>query len=138
MDRCQLERNVFTMNTEMINTKNAPEALGPYSHAMKVGDLLYTSGQIPLNLKGEIVSDDVKAQTTQVLDNLGAILKEVGLDFDNVVKTLIFISDMNHFEEINEVYSEYFTGKLPARSCVEVSRLPKDVKVEIELIASFK
>ena len=126
------------MNTEMINTKNAPEALGPYSHAMKVGDLFYTSGQIPLNLKGEIVSDDVKAQTTQVLDNLGAILKEVGLDFDNVVKTLIFISDMNHFEEINEVYSEYFTGKLPARSCVEVSRLPKDVKVEIELIASFK
>ena len=126
------------MNAEMSNTKNAPDALGPYRHAMKVGDLLYTSGQIPLNLKGEIVSDDVKAQTTQVLDNLGAILKEVGLDFDNVVKTLIFISDMNHFEEINEVYSEYFTGKLPARSCVEVSRLPKDVKVEIELIASFK
>lgn len=126
------------INTEMINTKNVPKAIGPYCHAMKAGDLLFTSGQIPLNLNGEIVSDDVREQTTQVLENLGAILKEVGLGYENVVKTLIFISDMNDFDVVNEVYGQYFTGKLPARSCVEVSRLPKDVKVEIELVASFK
>ncbi|GAB3055404.1 RidA family protein [Salinicoccus sesuvii] len=121
---------------EAINSSKAPEALGPYSHGMKVGSMFYSSGQIPLNLEGEIVSDDVQEQTTQVMKNVGHVLEAANLDYGNIVKTTIFISDMNDFPLINEVYGEYFTGKLPARSCVEVSRLPKDVRVEIEVIAS--
>ncbi len=123
---------------EIINTNKAPEALGPYSHATVVNGLVYTSGQIPLNLEEEIVSDDVKEQTKQVLENLFVVLKEAGSDLDNVVKTTIFISDMNNFQYINEVYGSYFDKHQPARSCVEVARLPKDVKVEIELISKVK
>lgn len=119
-----------------INSSKAPEALGPYSHGMKVGQMFYSSGQIPLNLEGEIVSQDVQEQTKQVMTNIGHVLEAAGLGYGDVVKTMIFISDMNDFPLINEVYGSYFTGKLPARSCVEVSRLPKDVKVEIEVIAS--
>ncbi|CAM2806402.1 RidA family protein [Salinicoccus roseus] len=119
-----------------INSSKAPEALGPYSHGMKVGQMFYSSGQIPLNLEGEIVSQDVQEQTKQVMTNVGHVLEAAGLGYGDVVKTMIFISDMNDFPLINEVYGSYFTGKLPARSCVEVSRLPKDVKVEIEVIAS--
>ena len=103
---------------------------------MKVGQMFYSSGQIPLNLEGEIVSQDVQEQTKQVMTNVGHVLEAAGLGYGDVVKTMIFISDMNDFPLINEVYGSYFTGKLPARSCVEVSRLPKDVKVEIEVIAS--
>ncbi|MCG1009492.1 RidA family protein [Salinicoccus sp. ID82-1] len=121
---------------ETINSSKAPEALGPYSHGMKVGNMFYSSGQIPLNLEGEIVSDDVQEQTKQVMENVGHVLAAAGMGYENIVKTTIFISDMNDFPLINEVYGAYFTGKLPARSCVEVSRLPKDVKVEIEVIAS--
>ena len=121
---------------EPINAKKAPEALGPYSHGVKVGNMFYSSGQIPLNLEGEVVSEEVQAQTKKVMDNVGHVLEAAGLGYDNVVKATIFISDMNDFPQINEVYGRYFTGKLPARSCVEVSRLPKDVKVEIEVIAS--
>lgn len=123
---------------EIINTNKAPEALGPYSHATVVNGLVYTSGQIPLNLEGEIVSDDVKDQTKQVLENLSVVLKEAGSDLENVVKATIFISDMNDFQYINEVYGNYFDKQQPARSCVEVARLPKDVKVEIELISKVK
>lgn len=119
-----------------INSSKAPEALGPYSHGMKVGQMFYSSGQIPLNLEGEIVSQDVQEQTKQVMTNVEHVLEAAGLGYGDVVKTMIFISDMNDFPLINEVYGSYFTGKLPARSCVEVSRLPKDVKVEIEVIAS--
>lgn len=119
-----------------INSEKAPEALGPYSHGVKVGNMFYSSGQIPLNLEGEIVSQDVKEQTKQVMENLGHVLGAAGLDFSHIVKTTIFISDMNSFPHINEVYGSYFSGKLPARSCVEVSRLPKDVQVEIEVVAS--
>ncbi|MFD2831623.1 RidA family protein [Corticicoccus populi] len=119
-----------------INSEKAPEALGPYSHGVKVGNMFYSSGQIPLNLEGEIVSQDVKEQTKQVMKNLGHVLGAAGLDFSHIVKTTIFISDMNSFPHINEVYGSYFSGKLPARSCVEVSRLPKDVQVEIEVVAS--
>lgn len=119
-----------------INSEKAPEALGPYSHGVKVGNMFYSSGQIPLNLEGEIVSQDVKEQTKQVMENLGHVLGSAGLDFSHIVKTTIFISDMNSFPHINEVYGSYFSGKLPARSCVEVSRLPKDVQVEIEVVAS--
>lgn len=116
-------------------SKNAPAAIGPYCHAVVVNNMVYTSGQIPLTLQGELVSDDVQAQTKQVLENLSAVLKESGASLDSVVKTTIFISDMNDFPLINEVYGEYFHTHLPARSCVEVSRLPKDVKVEIEAVA---
>lgn len=121
---------------EAINSSKAPEALGPYSHGMKVGSMFYSSGQIPLNLEGDIVSDDVQEQTKQVMENVGHVLAVADMGYENIVKTTIFISNMNDFPLINEVYGSYFKGKLPARSCVEVSRLPKDVKVEIEVIAS--
>ncbi|HIW13106.1 MAG TPA: RidA family protein [Candidatus Salinicoccus stercoripullorum] len=121
---------------EPINSKNAPEALGPYSHGVKVGNMFYSSGQIPLTLEGEIISDDVEKQTKQVMENVGAVLEAAGMGFENIVKTTIFISNMGDFPKINDVYGAYFPGKLPARSCVEVSRLPKDVQVEIEVVAS--
>lgn len=121
-----------------INTNKAPEALGPYSHAMVVNNLVFTSGQIPLDTEGNIVSDDVKEQTKQVLDNLSVVLEEAGSDLNSVVKATIFISDMNEFQQINEVYGSYFSEHQPARSCVEVARLPKDVKVEIEVIGKVK
>ncbi|WP_059776672.1 RidA family protein [Staphylococcus haemolyticus] len=121
-----------------INTNKAPEALGPYSHAMVVNNLVFTSGQIPLDTEGNIVSDDVKEQTKQVLDNLSVVLEEAGSDLNLVVKATIFISDMNEFQQINEVYGSYFSEHQPARSCVEVARLPKDVKVEIEVVGKVK
>ncbi|OHP61617.1 reactive intermediate/imine deaminase [Staphylococcus sp. HMSC061F10] len=121
-----------------INTNKAPEALGPYSHAMVVNNLVFTSGQIPLDTEGKIVSDDVKEQTKQVLDNLSVVLEEAGSDLNSVVKATIFISDMNEFQQINEVYGSYFSEHQPARSCVEVARLPKDVKVEIEVVGKVK
>ena len=121
-----------------VNTNKAPEALGPYSHATVVNDLVFTSGQIPLTLDGNIVSDDVQEQTKQVLENLTVVLQEAGSDLDSVVKATIFISDMNNFQKINEIYGDYFGKYQPARSCVEVARLPKDVKVEIELIGKVK
>ncbi|MDK7754013.1 MULTISPECIES: RidA family protein [Staphylococcus] len=123
---------------KVVNTSKAPEALGPYSHATVINGLVFTSGQIPLNLDGEIVSDDVKAQTKQVLENVKVVLDEAGSDIDSVIKATIFIDDMNEFQNINEVYGEYFAKHQPARSCVEVARLPKDVKVEIEVIAEVK
>ena len=121
-----------------INSDKAPAAVGPYSHGVRTGDLFYSSGQVPLTLEGEIVSDDVAEQAKQVLDNIGSVLQAAGLGYGNIVKTTIFIADMNDFGVINEVYGKYFTGKLPARSCVEVSRLPLDAKVEIEVVASFE
>ncbi|MCH4514380.1 RidA family protein [Staphylococcus haemolyticus] len=121
-----------------INTNKAPEALGPYSHAMVVNNLVFTSGQIPLDTEGNIVSDDVKEQTKQVLDNLSVVLEEAGSDLNSVVKATIFISDMNEFQQINEVYGSYFSEHQLARSCVEVARLPKDVKVEIEVVGKVK
>ena len=123
---------------KVVNTSKAPEALGPYSHATVINGLVFTSGQIPLNLDGEIVSDDVKAQTKQVLENVKVVLNEAGSSIDSVIKATIFIADMNEFQNINEVYGEYFAKHQPARSCVEVARLPKDVKVEIEVIAEVK
>ncbi|MDT3960517.1 RidA family protein [Staphylococcus kloosii] len=123
---------------KVINTNKAPEALGPYSHATEINGLLFTSGQIPLNTDGQIVSDDVQEQTRQVLENLKVVLDAAGSDIESVVKATIFIKDMNEFQKINEIYGEYFDAHQPARSCVEVARLPKDVKVEIELIAKVK
>ncbi|WP_432372216.1 RidA family protein [Staphylococcus chromogenes] len=121
-----------------INTQQAPAAVGPYSHASVVNGLVYTSGQIPLNLEGNIVSDDVETQTKQVFENLKAVLEAAGSDLEHVVKVLVFLSDMENFQRVNEVYGTYFTSHKPARSAVEVARLPKDVKIEIEVIAEVK
>ncbi|MBN1468994.1 MAG: RidA family protein [Fusobacteriaceae bacterium] len=124
------------MKKEVINTVKAPAALGPYSQAIKVGDTIYVSGQIPFIPETmKLISEDVKEQTKQSLENVKAILEEAGASFNDVVKATVFIKDMNDFVKINEVYAEYFTENKPARACVEVARLPKDVKVEIEVIA---
>ena len=124
------------MAKRIINTPKAPAALGPYSQAIEVNGTLYISGQIPFVPETmTLVSDDVKAQTRQSLENLKAILDEAGYTFSDVVKASCFIKDMNDFAAVNEVYAEYLGEAKPARACVEVARLPKDVKVEIELIA---
>lgn len=126
------------MNKEVIFTEKAPKAIGPYSQAQKVGDLLFTSGQIPLNPStGELVTE-IKAATKQSLENVKAILEAAGTSLENVVKTVVYIKDMNDFGEVNEVYGEYFKENAPSRSCVEVARLPKDALVEIEAIAIIK
>ncbi|WP_297406207.1 RidA family protein [uncultured Cetobacterium sp.] len=121
---------------KIINTTNAPAALGPYSQAIEVNGTLYVSGQIPfVPATMTLVSEDVKEQAKQSLENIKAILVEAGYTFADVVKAGVFIKDMNDFGAINEVYAEYFGETKPARACVEVARLPKDVKVEIEVIA---
>ena len=124
------------MKHQVIHTDTAPKAIGPYSQAVKAGNMLFVSGQVPFVPETmEIVEGDVKAQTAQSLKNVQAILAEAGLDFSHVVKSTVFIKDMNEFAQINEVYAEFFGENKPARACVEVARLPKDVKVEIEVIA---
>ncbi len=120
----------------IIHTDHAPKALGPYSQATTFGSLVFCSGQIALDPQtGEIVPDGVEDQTRQVLNNLQAVLEQAGSSLDKVLKTTVFIKDMNDFARVNAVYATYFTAQMPARSCVEVARLPKDVLVEIELIA---
>lgn len=124
------------MKKEIINTEKAPAALGPYSQAIKTGNTIYVSGQIPLIPETmEIISDDVQEQTKQSLENVKAVLEAAGATLNDVVKASVFIKDMNDFTKINEIYATYFTENKPARACVEVARLPKDVKVEIEVIA---
>ena len=124
---------------EVVNTKLAPAAIGPYSQAIVAGDMVFTSGQIPLSAEtGLVVGDDVSAQAVQALDNLKAVLAGAGCDLDDVVKTTVFITDMSQFALVNEIYAKYFTEKAPARSCVEVSKLPKGCLVEIEAIAVRK
>ena len=124
------------MNKQIIHTDKAPAAIGPYSQAIKAGNLLFISGQVPFNPETmEIVEGGVEEQTARVLENLKAILAEAGASFENVVKTTVFIKDMNEFGQINEIYAKYFGENKPARACVEVARLPRDVKVEIEVIA---
>ena len=124
------------MKKEIINTEKAPAALGPYSQEIKAGNTIYVSGQIPLIPETmEIISDDVQEQTKQSLENVKAVLEAAGATLNDVVKASVFIKDMNDFAKINEIYATYFTENNPARACVEVARLPKDVKVEIEVIA---
>lgn len=122
---------------QVINTPNAPAPIGPYNQAILSGNTLYLSGQIALNIEtGLLVLDDVKSETKQVMENLKAVLDAAGMTFENVVKTTIFISDMNNFTLINEVYGSYFDdATAPARETVQVARLPKDVNVEISMIA---
>lgn len=121
-----------------VATKNAPAAIGPYVQGVIVNNLFYSSGQIPLTAEGDLVEGSITEQTNQVFENLKAVLAEAGSSLDQVVKTMVFISDMNEFGELNEEYARHFGEHKPARSCVEVSRLPKDVKVEIEVIALVK
>lgn len=123
------------MNKEIISTANAPAAVGPYSQAVKVGDMLYTSGQIALDpATGVLAPAEIKAQSEQVMKNFAAVLEAAGYTFDEVVKTTCFLSDMSYFAEFNAVYEKYFISK-PARSCVAAAALPKGALVEVELIA---
>ncbi|MBN2718615.1 MAG: RidA family protein [Deltaproteobacteria bacterium] len=122
---------------KFITTETAPAAIGPYSQAVLHNGMLFCSGQIPLNPQTmEIVEGDVSAQTTQVLNNLLAVLQAAGMDRTDVLKTTVYLKDMNTFAEMNSVYDAFFNGHRPARAAVEVSRLPKDVQVEIECIAA--
>lgn len=122
--------------SEVIFTKNAPAAVGPYSQAIKSGNVLYCSGQIPLVPEtGVLVEGDIKAQAEQSLKNVKAVLTEAGADFSNVVKTTVYLVDMGDFAAVNEVYSQFFGENKPARSCVAVAELPKGAKVEVEVLA---
>ncbi len=126
------------MERKIINTEKAPGAIGPYVQGTKLGNMIFTSGQIPVVASTGEVPTDVQEQTKIALQNLKYVLEEGGSSLDNVVKTTVFIKDMNEFNLINEVYAQFFPNSKPSRSCVEVARLPKDVKVEIEAIAYIK
>jgi len=120
-----------------IATKNAPAAIGPYSQAQAVNGLVYTSGQIGIDPAVGALVEGLDAQANQVFKNLGELLKAAGSDMSKVIKTTVFIKDMNDFGKVNEIYAKYFTEPFPARSCVEVARLPKDALVECEVIAEL-
>jgi 2-iminobutanoate/2-iminopropanoate deaminase len=121
---------------KIINTNSAPAPIGPYSQAVAANGFLFISGQIPSHPStGEIVSGDIKAEAKQVMENINAILTEAGLNFNNVVKTSIFLTDMGNFAQVNEIYGTYFTDQFPARETVQVAALPKSVNVEISVIA---
>ena len=121
---------------EIVATNKAPQAIGPYSQAVVVGNMIFTSGMIPIVPEtGEVLEGDITAQATQALGNLIALLKEVGASAESVVKTTVFIKNMDDFAEVNAVYATFFKNNFPARSCVEVARLPKDVLIEIEAVA---
>ncbi|ABO49154.1 endoribonuclease L-PSP [Desulforamulus reducens MI-1] len=127
------------MNKEIISTDKAPAAIGPYSQAVKVGNLMFISGQIPIDpTTGNVVEGDVQAQTRQCIKNLQAICEEAGSSLKDVVKTSVFVKDMNQFAKVNETYGEFFNEEAPARACVEISCLPKNVQVEIEAIVLIK
>jgi len=113
----------------------APKPIGPYSVAVSYGDLIYTCGQIPLDLNGNIAGEDIKTQTRQVIENLKNILEENGSSLDKVIKTTVYLKDITEFPAMNEVYNEYFAESAPARSTLEASRLPKDAKIEMDVIA---
>ncbi len=120
---------------QAINTSRAPQAIGPYVQANQHGNVVYTSGQIPLNAAGELTGTDIVSQTHQVMKNLEAILRAARTDLNHVIKTTCFLSDMNNFAAFNQVYASYFERNFPARSCIEAARLPRDVLVEVEVIA---
>ncbi len=124
------------MKIEVISTKDAPKAIGPYSQAIRVQNMVYTSGQIPVDpLSGEIADGGIENQAKQALENLKAVLIEAETGLENVIKTTVFIKDMKDFALVNQIYGQYFKEPYPARSCVEVARLPKDVLIEIEAVA---
>ena len=124
------------MEKKIITTKNAPDPIGPYNQAIMVNDTLYISGQVCIDpASGNLKNKDLQEETHQVMQNLRSILQEAGLSFSNVVKTTIFLTDMNRFSEVNDIYGKYFDGDFPARETVQVSALPKFVNVEISMIA---
>ncbi|MCT4545147.1 MAG: RidA family protein [Vallitalea sp.] len=126
------------MSKKVIATDNAPGAIGPYSQGIVMGDFVYTSGQLPINIKTGEMPETIEEQTKYSLENVKAIIEEAGSSMENVIKTTVFLSDMNNFTKMNEVYKSFFSSDFPARSCVEVARLPKDALVEIEVIAELK
>jgi 2-iminobutanoate/2-iminopropanoate deaminase len=124
---------------EAVSSSGAPKAIGPYSQAIRAAGLLFVSGQIPLDPStGEMVQGDIAAQTRRVFDNLSAILREAGASFDHVVRTTVYLADMNDFAAMNEVYAQYFSSPAPARATVQAARLPKDARVEIDVIAVLR
>ena len=123
---------------EIISTNKAPAAIGPYSQAVKVGNLLFTSGMIPIDpATNTLVEGGIEVQAERALENVKALLEASGTSLDKVVKTVVFIKNMDDFAKVNEIYAKYFTSDFPARSCVEVARLPKDVLIEMEAIAEI-
>jgi 2-iminobutanoate/2-iminopropanoate deaminase len=126
------------MQKNIISTNKAPQAIGPYSQAVRFGNLLFVSGQIPLDpVTAEIVKGDIKVQTKRILENLNAILTEGGSSLDNVLRTTIFLANLEDYADVNEMYTEFFDKSMPARSTVQVSRLPMDVRIEIDAIAGI-
>jgi 2-iminobutanoate/2-iminopropanoate deaminase len=124
---------------QAVSSPDAPKAIGPYSQAVRAGQLLFVSGQVPLDpATGEMVGGDIAAQTRRVFENLGAVLKAGGCSFNDVVRTTVFLADMNDFAEVNKVYGTYFLEPYPARATVQVARLPKDARVEIDVIAMYE
>ena len=124
------------MNTRIIKTDQAPAAIGPYSQAVRIGNMLYTSGQIALDPRsGEFLSGEIEQETERTLENISAILKADELSLNNVVKTTVYLTDLSHFARMNQIYDKYFSKNKPARACVQVAALPKGAKVEIEAIA---
>jgi 2-iminobutanoate/2-iminopropanoate deaminase len=125
------------MRPQTIEPVGAPKPVGPYSHAVRFGDLLFCSGQIPLTREGKLIEGGIREQTRQVLQNLSAILQDQSLTFESVVKTTVFLTDLNEFADMNAIYSEFFRSSFPARSTIQVAALPRGARVEIEAIASY-
>ena len=124
------------MNRDIVTTDRAPAAIGPYSQAIRTRDMIFVSGQLPIDPDtGSLVTGDIQHQTRQAMRNLGAILSAAGSSFEHLVKTTLYIADMDQFAAINEVYAEFFAGQPPARACVEVARLPRDAGIEVEAVA---
>jgi 2-iminobutanoate/2-iminopropanoate deaminase len=124
---------------EAFSSPNAPKAIGPYSPAVRAGQLLFVSGQVPIDpATGSLVSGDIRTETRRVMDNLGALLTAGGLDFSAVVRTTVFLADINDFAAMNDVYASYFHEPFPARATVQVARLPRDARVEIDVIATYE
>lgn len=124
------------MEKIVITSKKAPAAIGPYSPGLKVGNLIFVSGQLPIDPEtGKIIEGDIEAKTSRALENIKVILEPFSAGMENIVKTTVFLKDMNDFPRVNQAYAQYFKEKFPARSCIEVSRLPKDADIEIEVIA---
>ena len=125
------------MNKRIIQTDYAPAAIGPYSQAIRIGDFLYTSGQIALDPEsGIFLSGEIEEETEQTLKNISAILQADGLNLENVIKTTVYLSDLSHFSRMNQIYEKYFSKNKPARACVQVAALPKGAKIEVDAIAS--
>jgi len=125
------------MEKNVITTKNAPGAIGPYSQGVSIGELVFTSGQLPINpADGTLIADDIKKAAAQSLENVKGILEEAGTSLDKVVKTTVYLKDLADFAAVNEIYAGYFNGVCPARSCVQVAKLPMDAPIEIEAIAA--